>query len=167
MQLTITAHRARARALGTLSMLVVSGLVLPASVAAQVAAPALRLDSVFAAHAGTDRPGCAVSVVDGGRLVTARGYGMADLANRLAIAPRSIFHVASVSKQFTGMSLVLLAQAGRLSLDDDVRKFLPELPAYEQPVTIRHLLTHTGGVRDQWNLLIAAGWRLGDDLITE
>ncbi len=167
MQLTITAHRAHARALGTLSMLVVSGLALPAPVAAQGAALALRLDSVFAAHAGTDRPGCAVSVVDGGRLVTARGYGMADLANRLAIAPRSIFHVASVSKQFTGMSLVLLAQAGRLSLDDDVRKFLPELPAYERPVTIRHLLTHTGGVRDQWNLLIAAGWRLGDDLITE
>lgn len=171
MQLTKTEWRASAMALA-------AGLAaahaLPSALSAQpapastpAAALALRLDSVFAAHAGTDRPGCAVSVVDGGRLVTARAYGMADLANRIAISPRSIFHVASVSKQFTGMSLVLLAQAGRLSLDDDVRKFLPELPAYERPITIRHLLTHTGGLRDQWNLLIAAGWRLGDDLITE
>jgi CubicO group peptidase (beta-lactamase class C family) len=142
-------------------------LALPSALWTQTPAPTARLDSVFAVHSGTDRPGCAVSVVDGGRLVVARGYGMSDIGARLAISPNAIFHVASVSKQFTGMSLVLLARAGRLSLDDDVRKFLPELPAYDTPVTIRHMLTHTGGLRDQWNLLIAAGWRLGDDLITE
>jgi CubicO group peptidase (beta-lactamase class C family) len=128
---------------------------------------AVRLDSAFAPHRGTDRPGCAVSVVDRGRTVVTRGYGMADLAQGLAITPRSIFHVASVSKQFTGMSLVLLAQGGKLSLDDDVRRYLPELPAYDRPITIRHLLTHTGGLRDQWNLLITSGWRLGDDLVSE
>lgn len=108
-----------------------------------------------------------MSVVDRGRLVVARGYGMSDLAQGLAITPRSIFHVASVSKQFTAMSLVLLAQAGRLSLDDDVRKYLPELPAYDRPITIRHMLNHTSGLRDQWTLLITAGWRLGDDLVSE
>lgn len=133
--------------------------------AAQV--PAARIDSVFAAHQGTDRPGCAVSVVQRGRPVFAKGYGMADLAQGIAISPQSVFHVASVSKHFAGMGLVLLARAGRLSLDDEVRRYVPELPAYEQPITIRHLLTHTSGIRDQWNLLITAGWRLGDDLITE
>ncbi|MBL8961119.1 MAG: beta-lactamase family protein [Gemmatimonadetes bacterium] len=133
----------------------------------QADARATRLDAIFAPQQGVDRPGCAVSVVDRGRLVVARGYGMADLAQGLAIAPRSIFHVASVSKQFTAMSLVLLERAGRLSLDDDVRKYVPELPSYGSPITIRHLLNHTSGLRDQWNLLITAGWRLGDDLVSE
>jgi CubicO group peptidase (beta-lactamase class C family) len=147
-----------------------SGLFLMAlagRAAAQETGASARMDAAFAAHAGTDRPGCAASVVDRGRVVVARGYGMSDLSQGLAIGPRSIFHVASVSKQFTGMSLVLLHQAGRLSLDDDVRKHLPELPAYGRPITIRHLLTHTSGLRDQWNLLITAGWRLGDDLVSE
>ncbi len=129
--------------------------------------PLARLDTVFAQYRGTDSPGCAVAVSRGPEVLAARGYGMADLAQGLAISPQSVFHVASVSKQFTGMSLVLLAQSGRISLDDDVRKYLPELPDYGQRITIRHLLTHTSGLRDQWNLLITAGWRLGDDLITE
>ena len=138
-----------------------------ARVAAQAPSLSARLDAMFAAQAGTDRPGCAVSVVDRGRLVVARGYGMSDIAQGLAITPRSIFHVASVSKQFTAMSLVLLERAGRLSLDDDIRKYIPELPTYGAPITIRHLLNHTSGIRDQWNLLITAGWRLGDDLVSE
>jgi CubicO group peptidase (beta-lactamase class C family) len=137
------------------------------AVEAQVDPRATRLDAIFAAQQGVDRPGCAVSVVDRGRQVVARGYGMSDIAQGLAITPRSIFHVASVSKQFTGMSLVLLERAGRLSLDDDIRKYVPELPSYGRPITIRHLLNHTSGLRDQWNLLITAGWRLGDDLVSE
>ena len=126
-----------------------------------------RLDSVFAAFQGTSRAGCAVGIVKDGQLVEARGYGMAELSQQLAITPGSVFHVASVSKEFTAMSLVLLAQSGRISLDDDVRKYLPELPDYGHTITIRHLLTHTSGIRDQWNLLMQAGWRLGEDLITE
>lgn len=137
----------------------------PVSLAAQAWAP--RIDTVFAAQSGTDRPGCAVSVVKAGKLVFARGYGMADMAAGLAITPQSIFHIASVSKQFTATSLALLAQSGRISLDDDIRKYIPELPVYEAPLTIRQLLQHTSGIRDQWSLLIAGGWRLGDDLITE
>ncbi len=125
------------------------------------------LDSVFSAYDRTDGPGCAVAVSQNGRVVAARGFGMSDLAQNLAITPTSVFHVASVSKQFTAMSLVLLARSGAVSLDDDIRKYLPELPSYGQPITIRHLLTHTGGLRDQWSLLMTAGWRLGDDLITE
>jgi CubicO group peptidase (beta-lactamase class C family) len=139
---------------------------LTASGAAQTA-PAARLDTVFAQYRGTDTPGCAVAVSRGGDVLVSRGYGMADLAQGLAITPQSVFHVASVSKQFAGMALVLLAQSGKLSLEDDVRQYLPELLDYGHRITIRHLLNHTSGLRDQWNLLITAGWRLGDDLITE
>jgi CubicO group peptidase (beta-lactamase class C family) len=96
-----------------------------------------------------------------------RGYGMADLQHRVAIGPQSIFHVASISKQFTAIAVALLAEEGRLSLDDDVRKHIPELPAYEAPITIRQLMHHTSGLRDQWNLLGYAGWRFPTDLITE
>ncbi|MEO8451258.1 MAG: serine hydrolase domain-containing protein [Gemmatimonadota bacterium] len=126
-----------------------------------------KLDSVFAAEQGTDRAGCAVGVVQDGRLIEARGYGMADLANGTPIAPNSVFHVASVSKEFAAMSTILLAESGRISLDDDIRKYLPELPSYGSTITIRHLLNHTSGLRDQWTLLMESGWRLGDDLITE
>ncbi|MBK6488158.1 MAG: beta-lactamase family protein [Gemmatimonadetes bacterium] len=145
--------------------LVILPVLLTSSLGAQ--GTAAGLDSVFAEQRGTDRPGCAVSVVQRGRLVLARGFGMSDLSQGLAISPTSVFHVASVSKQFTAMSLVLLAQAGKLSLDDEVRRYLPDFPAYDRPITIRQFLSHTSGVRDQWNLLMTAGWRLGDDLITE
>ena len=84
----------------------------------------------------------------------------------MAIAPDTVFHVASVSKQFTAMSIVLLEQAGKLSLEDDVHKYLAELPAYGHRITIRNLLQHTSGVRDQWQTLALAGWRL-DDVITQ
>lgn len=148
-------------------------VVVLGSLLALVAVPVMEaqrpeaLDSVFSAYDRTDGPGCAVAVSRDGKVLAARGFGMSDLAQNLAITPHSVFHVASVSKQFTGMSLVLLAKSGAVLLDDDIRKYLPELPSYGQVVTIRHLLTHTGGIRDQWSLLMTAGWRLGDDLITE
>ncbi len=134
---------------------------------ARAQSPGDRLDSVFAAYRGTDRPGCAVGVVQEGKPLESRAYGMADLSNGIAISPKSVFHVASVSKQFTAMAIVLLEASGKLSLDDDVRKYLPELPDYGHRITIRHLLNHTSGIRDYFNLLISAGWRHGDDLITQ
>lgn len=124
-----------------------------------------RVDAVFADVARTDGPGCSVGISDGGRRYL-RGYGMADLERGIAIGPGSIFHVASVSKQFTAMSVALLAEEGRLSLDDDVRRHVPELPDLGVPITIRQLMHHTSGIRDQWSLLAMAGWR-ADDLITE
>lgn len=144
-------------------------LGLSANVAvAQLAVPVQRgVDSVFAHLDRTDSPGCAVGVSEQGRMVYTRGYGMADLQHRVAIGPQSIFHVASISKQFTAMAVALLAEEGRLSLDDDVRKYIPELPTYEAPITIRQLMHHTSGLRDQWNLLGYAGWRFPTDLITE
>ena len=136
------------------------------SAAPLTAATAQRLDTLFAAWDNTRSPGCALGVSRNGNLVYSRGYGMANLEYDVAIAPDSIFHVASISKQFTAFSIALLASEGKLGLDDEIRRYLPELPDYRQRITIRHLLTHTSGLRDQWSLLRLAGWR-PDDLITE
>src|SRR5262249_27395023 len=119
--------------------------------------------------AGWDKPGSpgsALGVVQDGRVVYQRGYGMANLEYGIPIAPATIFVVASVSKQFTAFAVQLLAQEHRLSLDDHVRKYLPELHDFGKTITIRHLLHHTSGLRDQWNLLWLAGWR-NQDVITE
>ena len=125
-----------------------------------------RVDSVFANISSTAAPGCALGVSRDGNLVYSRGYGMANLETGTAITPASIFHVASISKQFAAFSVALLAEDGKLSLDDQIQKYIPEIPAYAYPITIRHLIHHTSGLRDQWSLLAMADWR-GDDLITE
>ncbi len=126
----------------------------------------LRVDSVFAHLSSTAGPGCALGISRDGHLVYSRGYGMANLETGSAITPASIFHVASISKQFAAFAVALLAEDGKLSLDDVIQKHLPEIPVYPRAITIRHLIHHTSGLRDQWSLLGMADWR-GDDLITE
>lgn len=114
-----------------------------------------RVDHVFAAYDRTDSPGCALGVYRDGRIAYARGYGMANLELGVALSPQSVFDIGSTSKQFTAASVLLLARQGKLSLDDDIRKYIPELPSYGKTITIRHILTHTSGVRDYltlWNL---------------
>jgi CubicO group peptidase (beta-lactamase class C family) len=92
-----------------------------------------------------------------------RGYGLAHPGvASVPITPTSVFHVASVSKQFTATAIALLAREGQLTLDDDVRRYVPELPTYSAPITLRHLILHTSGLRDQWDLLYLAGWREAD-----
>ncbi len=118
-----------------------------------------RVDKVFEKWNRTDSPGCAVSVMKGGRIVYKHGYGIADLDHNVTITTSTVFHVASMSKQFTAASILPLAQQGKLSLDDDVRKYIPELPDFGSEITIRHLIYHTSGLRDQWSLLQLAGWR--------
>ena len=102
-----------------------------------------------------------------GKLIYSRGYGMANLDHSIPNTPQTPFHVASVSKQFTAASIVLLAQEGRLSLDDDVRKYLPEVPDLGATITLRQLIHHTSGIRDQWELLGLAGWRYSLDRIND
>jgi CubicO group peptidase (beta-lactamase class C family) len=126
-----------------------------------------QVDKIFAKWDKPDSPGCALGVYKDGQIVYKHGYGMADLNDDVPITPATVFHVASMSKQFTAASIVLLAQQGKLSLDDDVRKYIPELPDFGQRITIRHLVYHTSGLRDQWNLLELAGWRYSLDLITD
>ena len=116
-----------------------------------------RVDSLFAQWDKPDSPGCALGVIRNGQLIYKRGYGMANLEYNIPISPTSIFWIASTSKQFTAMSIALLARQGKLSLDDDIRKYLPEMPQYQRPVTIRHLIHHTSGIRDYAVLLFYAG----------
>ncbi|MDQ6828275.1 MAG: serine hydrolase [Gemmatimonadota bacterium] len=127
----------------------------------------VAVDRVFAQWNRTDSPGCALGVSRGGKMIYEKGYGMSNLEDDIAIDPSSIFHVASVSKQFTAMATMLLAHEGKLALDDDIRKYLPELPSYGHTITVRHLLTHTSGLRDQWDLLYFARGRFDEDRITE
>ena len=146
----------------------VVSLLISSAGRAQALAPemAKQVDKVFAKWDRADSPGCALGVYRGGQIVYKRGYGMEDLNEDVHITPGTVFHVASMSKQFTAASIVLLAQQGKLSLDDDVRKYIPELPDFGQKITIRNLVHHTSGLRDQWALLELAGWRYSKDLIT-
>ena len=117
-----------------------------------------RVDSLFAPFDRPDAPGCAVAAIRGGQVLYAHGYGAADLEHRVPITPDTRFYVASVSKQFTAMSIALLARRGALTLDDDVRKWLPELPDFGAPITIRQLLWHTSGVRSFGDLMEVLDW---------
>lgn len=121
-----------------------------------------RIDSVFADYNTPNSPGCAVGAYRDNRMVYARGYGLADLERQVPITSRTVFDIGSTSKQFTAAVVVLLAQEGRLSLDDDVRKHIAELPVYERPITIRQLLHHTSGLRDYIGLLLLSGQRFDD-----
>ena len=116
------------------------------------------LDPVFARFNHTDTPGCAVAVSRNDEMIIADAYGMADLEHDVPIRPNTIFEAGSVSKQFTATAILLLAQEGKLSLDDAARKYIPELPDYGTPLTIRHLLNHTSGLRDWGEVEAIAGW---------
>ena len=115
------------------------------------------VDKVFARWSQTT-PGCAVGVSEGGRVVLRKAYGMADLEHDVPNSADTIFEAGSVSKQFTAAAVLLLAREGRLSLDDPVRKYVPELPDYGKPLLIRHMLQHTSGLRDWGEIEGVAGW---------
>jgi CubicO group peptidase (beta-lactamase class C family) len=124
-----------------------------------------KIDQLFALWDNQNSPGAAIAMVQNGQIINSKGYGIANLEYNIPITPNSVFHIASVSKQFTAFSIAMLADEGKLSLDDDIRKYLPELHQFKDTITIQHLIHHTSGLRDQWNLLAVAGWRL-DDVIT-
>jgi CubicO group peptidase (beta-lactamase class C family) len=125
----------------------------PSTLTAESAA---RVDSVFAEF-GPQTPGCALGVYRDGAIAYARGYGMASLEFGVPNSPTTVFDIGSTSKQFSAFSILLLEADGKLSIDDEVRKYIPELPAYGRPVTIRHLLNHTSGMRDYLTLMALRG----------
>lgn len=130
----------------------------PVSAAAEVASvPGAQVDALMAPWAASGSPGCAVGVVQDGMLVHARGYGLANLDHGIPITPQTAFDIGSTSKQFTAVAIALLAERGELSLDDDIRIHLPEMPDYGSPITIRHLLHHTSGIRDYLTVMSLAG----------
>jgi CubicO group peptidase (beta-lactamase class C family) len=116
-----------------------------------------QVDKIFARWTG-DTPGCVVGVAEKGKPVLTRAYGMADLEHGVRNSADTIFEAGSVSKQFTAAAVALLARDGKLSLDDPVRKYLPELPDYGVPLTIRHMLQHTSGLRDWGSVADIGGW---------
>ncbi|HKG91005.1 MAG TPA: serine hydrolase domain-containing protein [Gemmatimonadaceae bacterium] len=125
------------------------GRVTPNAAAAAADAATLRaVDSLLADYARPGAPGAAVLVVKDGRVVVERGYGLADLEAGVAVTPRTNFRLASLTKQFTATAVMLLARDGRLRYDDRVADLLPGFPAYARDVRVRHLLTHTSGLRD-------------------
>ena len=124
------------------------------------------VDSLMARLDGDDTPGAAVLVFRGDETLLSKGYGQANLEYGVPITPGTVFHVASVSKQFTAYAVAMLAAEGRLSLDDDVRTHLPELADFGQPITLRQLAHHTSGLRDQWTLWALSGGEL-DDVIRQ
>lgn len=126
-----------------------------------------EIDAVFADLDRPGSPGAAVSVIRDGQIIYSRGYGFAQIEHGVPVTPRTVFHVASVSKQFTAMAVTMLAAEGALSLDDPVQAHLGFVPEFEYPVTVRQMIHHTSGIRDQWQLLGISGWRLDDVITTE
>jgi CubicO group peptidase (beta-lactamase class C family) len=121
-----------------------------------------KVDKLFEAWGEPDSPGCALGIVRDGKLILARGYGMANLDDKIPITPKSVFEVGSVTKSFTCVCLALLMDQGKLSPDDDIRDYVPELPRYDPPVTIRHLVRCEDGLHDYWHLMQLAGWNIDD-----
>ena len=116
------------------------------------------IDSLFARWNTTSLPGCTIGVSRDRHQIVSRAYGMADLEHGIANQPDSIIEAGSVSKQFTAAAVLLLSLNGKLSLDDPVRKYIPEVPDYGVPLTIRHLITHTSGLRDWGTIAAIGGW---------
>jgi len=125
-----------------------------------------KIDSLFIKWNTANSPGCTVGIIRNDSLIFSKGYGMANLEYGIPNEPQTLYHMASISKQFTAFSIVLLARQGKLKLDDDIRKWLPWFPDMKERITIRNLLNHTSGIRDQWQLLAISGTRL-DDVITQ
>ena len=116
-----------------------------------------KVDGIFSKFSG-DVPGCTLGVSSGGKVIVEKAYGMADLEHAVRNTPSTVFEAGSVSKQFTAAAILLLARDGKVSLDDLARKYVPELPDYGAPITLRHLLQHTSGLRDWGEVAAIAGW---------
>ena len=126
----------------------------------------LKVDKLFIEWANKGVPGAAVTVIKDNKTIYSKGFGIANLEYGIPIRSNTVFQVASVSKQFTAFSIALLISQGKLSLNDDIREYLPEIPDFGKKITVANLVYHTSGLRDQWGLLALAGWRAGD-IITQ
>jgi len=124
--------------------------------------PAERVDQLMAPYTGDDRPGGVVAVVKDGEMVFSRAYGMANLTYGIPFQVETASNIGSVTKQFTAMGILLLQTDGKLSLEDDIRNYIPELPDFGVRITIRRLLTHTSGYREIYNFLPMSGFQMED-----
>jgi CubicO group peptidase (beta-lactamase class C family) len=140
--------------------LVITSMLLSVAqvVAASGTVTPTKLDEIFSKWNKWDSPGCALGIYQDSTTPLFRAYGSADLEHRVPIEPDTVFEAGSVSKQFTAASTLILVEQGKLSLDDDVRKFIPELPDYGTRITVADLLGHTSGLRDWEGVVDIAGW---------
>jgi CubicO group peptidase (beta-lactamase class C family) len=151
------------------SALVATLIASSAGLAQEIIGPrdarAVRADSVFQRFDRTDSPGCALGVYQDGKILYARGYGMESLEHGVALSPRSVLDIGSISKQFTAMSMLMLQEEGKLSLDDPIRKYIPELPPYADKISLRRALSQTSGLRDIYILMAQTGRTFAGDTI--
>lgn len=139
-------------------------LLIPAISYSQIIPDSLeiKVDAIFQEYNNSATPGCAVAIISNGKAILKKGYGMANMEHDIPISPTTVFDIASVSKQFTGFAISSLIQEGKISDQDDIRKYLPIVPDFGQTITINHLLHHTSGLRDWPEALGVAGWRPDD-----
>jgi CubicO group peptidase (beta-lactamase class C family) len=145
----------RASSAVTASLLILTSCAVNARTRGQKMEAAV--DEVFEDLTAAGSPGCALGVYRDGQMTYAKGYGLANIEQDVPITPKSVFDIGSTSKQFTAASILLLEKQGKLSIHDDVRKYLPELPDYGNKITILNLLNHTSGLRDYLTLMDMAG----------
>lgn len=129
--------------------------------------PEKQIDQIMARFSDPSSPGASIAVMKDGKFVFRKGYGCAELEYDVPITTSTVFHIASVSKQFTAFAILMLESEGKLSINDDIRKYIPEVPDFGKVITLDHLIHHTSGLRDQWELLAIAGWRLDDNITTK
>jgi CubicO group peptidase (beta-lactamase class C family) len=147
----------RKKAIGAMTVMLLF-LEAPAAFAANSdEKSAAAVDEVFSDFTQPGSPGCALAVYREGKIIYAKGYGLANIEDNVPIGPQSVFDIGSTSKQFTAASVLLLEKQGKLSVNDDVRKYVPEVPSYGQKITILQLLNHTSGLRDYLTLMELAG----------
>ncbi len=150
-----------------LGVLLIALAAPPFAEAQDIDLDASAIDALFAEWDRTASPGCSLAVIHEGEIVYARGYGMANLDWGIANSPTTVFRIGSTSKQITAACIALLRLDGALSLDDEIQEYVPEMPRYERPITVRHLVHHTSGVRDYLSLMSYAGRREHDWYTTE
>ncbi len=125
-----------------------------------------KIDNLFKKWNNPNSPGCAVAVVKDQKNIYEKGFGSANLQYKIPITSDTVFAGASISKQFTAFAIALLVKKGEINLNDNIKKYLPWLPNIAENITVKNLIYHTDGLRDQWDLLTFAGWNLYTDIAT-
>ena len=126
-----------------------------------------KINQIFTQWNQKGHPGCVLQIMKKNEVIYSKAYGMANIKYNISNDTETIFNIGSISKQFTAMGIVKLYLKNKLSFDDDIRKYLPELYDYKRIITIRHLLHHTSGFRSTPELFALAGWREGDAITME
>ena len=164
LQYNLTNHEKMKIILSTLFLI---GFVCPVSAQELTEPQKAAVDGIMAEYDQAGHPGAAVAIVRGGKTAYAQGYGLANIENNIPFTPETVSDIGSVAKQITAFAIIRLAQEGKLALDDDIRKYLPEVPDFGRPIRIVDLIHHTSGLREIYGAWAIAGGRSGDGILQE